>query len=531
MVVGTGGAVPDYIANSGFAVTDRLHILGVDITRNSGDLQQNFSNVIEKIRKVGNFWCRYRLSLIGRVNVAKTLMLSQISYIGSFIQPSEQQLLTMQSLIHDFISSNLKVGRKYIDLSVKKGGIGMINIKNFLTGIQCSWIKRCFRSKIDIWRKKIDIKGGGNALTITAEQFDAQQNPVLSTLARSFDSFKTEFYKQNDNFLDSYVLGNPLLINNRREKIPFHIGNLLRGHQNNSFLQLKQLLTIDGRPLPKPELQVVIGCDVSEPEYLALTISLRDSMAICEKSKIPVETGIKCTPLGSFITRFKKGSPPFRKVFSQNCEHKLKVGTKPTTKTFFRLISNNVLPEPELEKIFGLWNQTFFPNKLREFIYKFNNNILGLNVRVSHFNQNISRNCTFCRLQNVPVPVPIPDETFIHLFFSCAATGNVLTSVKNRLFPEINLTTDSEAKYFYFCGLNPQTKKVDNLFLQVLTKVIMYSIWESKLSKQLPSIMKVTNDIFFLIENMRRYSNKLRQDMNIGLTICRIWQDEASRRR
>jgi hypothetical protein len=184
-----------------------------------------------------------------------------------------------------------------------------------------------------------------------------------------------------------------------------------------------------------------------------------------------------------------------------------------------------------LEKIVGLWNQTFFPNKLREFIYKFNNNILGLNVRVSHFNQNISRSCTFCRLQNVPVPVPTPDETFIHLFFSCTATNSVLTNIKNRLFPEINLQTVNEAKYFYFCGLNPLTKKIDNLFLQVLTKVIMYSIWESKLSKQLPSIMKVTNDIFYLIENMRRYSNKLRQDMNIGLTICRIWQDEACRRR
>jgi hypothetical protein len=76
LILGTN-TVPDYIIESGFSVANEIKILGFNITRNAGDLWKNIEPAIEKIRNTATFWNRYRLSLPGRINVAKTLMLSQ----------------------------------------------------------------------------------------------------------------------------------------------------------------------------------------------------------------------------------------------------------------------------------------------------------------------------------------------------------------------------------------------------------------------------------------------------------------------
>jgi Reverse transcriptase (RNA-dependent DNA polymerase) len=280
MVVGTGGQIPDYIANSGFKVTETLHILGVDITRNFDNLVKNFDKIIEKIKKVGNFWHRYRLSLIGRINVVKTLMLSQLSYIGSFLSPSNEQLTNMLPVVNDFISSNLRLSKKFINTSVQKGSIGMINLNQFITGIQFSWIKLSFKSDIDIWRKSINNCSKGNVLTAASSDLNHRQNPVTCGILRSFESFKAEFYKQNDNFMAGYVKGNPFLVKSRINNSLLNVDFIMNSPQDNSFLQINQLLTEARNLLPKPELQVVIGSAVTDPDYQALN-PLVPSRQIC----------------------------------------------------------------------------------------------------------------------------------------------------------------------------------------------------------------------------------------------------------
>jgi hypothetical protein len=71
---------------------------------------------------------------------------------------------------------------------------------------------------------------------------------------------------------------------------------------------------------------------------------------------------------------------------------------------------------------------------------------------------------------------------------------------------------------------------MNDFFLTTLSKTVMFCIWESKLNKQLPSSMKVLNDIYFIMEPIRGVSSKLREDMLIDLQICRNWKAEASRR-
>ena len=58
---------------------------------------------VEKIRQTANFWSRFKLSLPGRIGIAKGLMLSQINYFGCIITPSKDQIREMQNIMDNFI--------------------------------------------------------------------------------------------------------------------------------------------------------------------------------------------------------------------------------------------------------------------------------------------------------------------------------------------------------------------------------------------------------------------------------------------
>ncbi len=79
--------------------------------------------------------------------------------------------------------------------------------------------------------------------------------------------------------------------------------------------------------------------------------------------------------------------------------------------------SKDVIADDVLALIFSvisLWNSQGLTNRSKVFLFKFFNNILGINTRLSHFVPNHSRGCTFCSLNGI---LPVPDETFMHIFF------------------------------------------------------------------------------------------------------------------
>ena len=117
--------------------------------------------------------------------------------------------------------------------------------------------------------------------------------------------------------------------------------------------------------------------------------------------------------IGNFLLGFKKGSISIRKIFTKRSLIKKPVETRTQSKTFFRLISEPVGDPATIRRLFSDWGGSFLPNIVREFMIKFSSNILGLNVRLSHFVDNATRNCTFCYLQNRQI---FNDETF-YIFF------------------------------------------------------------------------------------------------------------------
>jgi archaellum biogenesis protein FlaJ (TadC family) len=56
--------------------------------------------------------------------VAKTLMLSQLTYFGSILEMSEERIKSVETIFVKFIIQNLKVSKKDVSLPIQKGGLG-----------------------------------------------------------------------------------------------------------------------------------------------------------------------------------------------------------------------------------------------------------------------------------------------------------------------------------------------------------------------------------------------------------------------
>jgi hypothetical protein len=133
--------------------------------------------------------------------------------------------------------------------------------------------------------------------------------------------------------------------------------------------------------------------------------------------------------------------------------------------------------------------------------------------------------------RNAPQPIQqqvnVPDETFVHLFFDCVVTSEVLKKCNNKYFM---LEYNNAFKKFIFTGIIPGLTKL-NGFLMTMASATTYYIWQCKLQKKSPSVQGLKNDIFFNVKNILRCNMRLRMDMDLNLPLCRFWRDEAERRR
>jgi hypothetical protein len=165
-----------------------------------------------------------------------------------------------------------------------------------------------------------------------------------------------------------------------------------------------------------------------------------------------------------------------------------------------------------------------FTNKLKEFIFKFQNNLLGLNTRVNKFNNLVSEGCTFCELRK---SYPVPRETFLHLFFDCPETDTTLCHFENQLLNDITMVNPEARRKFWFYGCNDDISESDKIkFLQVTASIVMCYIWECKLKKCVQSFASADNFFFYHMNIFLRVSGKLKLfASNSQMTICRRWHE------
>jgi hypothetical protein len=80
-----------------FQIVNSVKLLGLDLDKDLDCLKQVHEKTYKKIAAIIRFWSRFWLSLPGRINIFKTLCLSQLSYLGCIITPDERLLKTLRT--------------------------------------------------------------------------------------------------------------------------------------------------------------------------------------------------------------------------------------------------------------------------------------------------------------------------------------------------------------------------------------------------------------------------------------------------
>jgi hypothetical protein len=117
--------------------------------------------------------------------------------------------------------------------------------------------------------------------------------------------------------------------------------------------------------------------------------------------------------IANFFASFKKGSRSIRRVLEKNDARTI-VSVDRIRNKFCDLVGVNLNSIQNWNLISSLWTKNFLQKKIRDFTFKFYNNILGTNTRVANFVNGHDRTCTFCKITDNNA---LTEETFFHLFF------------------------------------------------------------------------------------------------------------------
>jgi hypothetical protein len=488
------------IPRLGFIVVERFKLLGFNITREGPETESTFEGLYQKIANLITVWDRYRLSLAGRIGIYKTLLLSQLSFHGSILRPSSNMVVRLQNLMNRFVIGTLKIAANRLYLDPDSGGLGLINIDTYLSGLHCAWIKKAAASTRDNWRIDLRTITGGNCFSASSKSNGITQSSSLLTLATDFEIFTKQFYKFQDNYKEAYIWENSFFANGQDRNLVKNItisGNRpMLDPGRVSKLRYKDLFSEDG---PKSLDKVVhdTGINFNLVTYMRLMDCFRDF-----RLRRRVDTG-KSESITQFFS-IKKGEAKKVRKFLDARQSKVKsVNDLCTTKTFIRLTELNETPL-FYGKIAGFWLKNFLPNKVREFCFKFYNNQLPLNTRLSHFLPNMTRGCTFCAINRMD---PVPDEDFMHLFYRCPTTSIIHNWFNNRykFLPEAE--NDDIRRRLFFLG----STEVWNEASTLITVVIQFLIWEMKTNKKIVSGTSLDIDFRFLIKNCFRNCRRLTQ--------------------
>jgi hypothetical protein len=120
----------------------------------------------------------------------------------------------------------------------------------------------------------------------------------------------------------------------------------------------------------------------------------------------------------------------------------------------------------------GMWTLNFFPSDIKTFLFKLHHNILGLNSRVHHINEDRDPSCTFCcKAKNLPAE----RETFQHFFWDCPSVNSIIKVFFETFFRDgVELT-----KEFFLYGTSPGQHY--NPAVAVVCAVLKYTLWVIKL--------------------------------------------------
>ena len=143
-------------------VTDQVKVVGVHFRSDkcASSISKNWEDRIVKIKKIVKNWMKRKLTIIGKVQVIKTFLLSQFVFIMQSIVLPLEILDEINTIFFRFIwkKDNIeskaweRVSRNVMSNNKNNGGLDMINMHDFQNSFLINWACQLLKDSNEEWK-------------------------------------------------------------------------------------------------------------------------------------------------------------------------------------------------------------------------------------------------------------------------------------------------------------------------------------------------------------------------------------------
>ena len=490
----------EYCNEIGFQIVNSFTMLGIEFHSRQELMEQNWDKVISKMNKIVNFWSIFNLSPPGKINIVKCFILAQLNYVGSVLNPSERNIITIENLILSFLNQNCKISKEKLFSPIEQGGFGLPNVRCFLKSLDLLMYKKSL-SINDTWATEMQ-NCALNDQFYFIENIDRNSSPILHRIIHSVIDFQTIFWIKNKNLRDMRIFGNIHFVNHELIMISREIFTLptwARFNDKIKSLKFKDVINNNNQFLNFYDFRLSTEIDLSLNEYFRLQSICRFSI-----EKYRNNLGGKQSSLESIFRKQNVKSKYFRTFIEREKFH---IDKTTTTKNRYLWANFDIDIEREL-RWQKMWSLSFLPMEIKNFAFRLLNNQHKLNSHRFYYTENQSQECTLCNLANIR---PSQKESLKHFFIDCNVTENFARNYFDKFFEHLPINFDSN---WFFLGSPLLINQKVTFIINIELILVSFFILKCRNKKILP-VARNLEHFILLNRNLLKRSAKYKKFFSI----------------
>lgn len=445
----------------------------------------NYYKYNKQIHNLINHWNKRYLTPIGKVTVIKTYIISKLIHLFSSLpNPPKADIDHLNKTIFNFLWSNKpdKIKRNLITQSYPNGGIKMINIKDFMTSLKISWVRRLLSHNSQPWVTLVN----STILPISnISKFGSYYFTLL--LPKITNSFWKDTFQAWIHYCDLrkpittiQALKTPVWYNPRLTVSPLYI----KQWQEKGILTIADIIDSSYQMLTIG--QIIEKYQVSQIDFLtehrfinSIKTFIKNYIQHDHRAPVTYQTPTIPFHIESLILH-KKGVKQiyttlqiknYRPYSSEKWNRDLQLTIDPATwrsifKSCFRSITDNYL----------IWHQ-----------YKLITRILGTKYLLHKMKLCLSPACGLCSES---------DETLVHLYIECKMTKQIWNDLEKWIYEKLNIRFYFNQNIIILGYLNTDNYNIPINTVLMVTKSYIFTCSRKNRQPHIHHLLKQIKDTY-----------------------------------
>ena len=406
---------------------DRIKILGIyfSIEKPASSIEENYTSRIVLIKRLIATWEKRDLSIMGKVLIVKTFLISQLVYfMQAFVIP-DNVLIEVNRLFYRFIwkkkNNNKKafekVKRNIMCAEYKDGGLKMIDLRVMQLSFILQWVSK-LTSGNNMYNWKILARA---IFDSHGPNLECLHSNVNTNKLKGIELIKSHFWRKviaifldkNQHYRNEGL--NPMLWNNTNF---VYRGTVLFFEEwaRKGIVKIHDLVS-NNECIPYDRIKRILG---EHPNRLLEYIQIRSAVTSFLKKGIDYENCINLESIPLFCGKQIEGARNFRKILTENNT------TEPCSKHFWNRKYNYEINEHDWKLTFETTKET----RLRVLQWKILHNIYPTNIMLNKMKITLSNHCSYCSGTI---------DYIEHFLFYCPIVRTFWKSVQNFVLAKYNV--------------------------------------------------------------------------------------------